>query len=114
MVFLWHGRDWTRKALESGITLLVEASWPKARIIEVYLNIAEFDEGVFGVEAAAQHYFGTTAAELSAEQAARLAAILPAPKTRNAANPSEFTRRRAGRHHETGRRQSLVMAAPIA
>jgi len=94
-VFLWHGRDWTRKALESGITLLVEASWPKARIIEVYLNIAEFDEGVFGVEAAAQHYFGTTAAELSAEQAARLAAILPAPKTRNAANPSEFTRRRA-------------------
>ena len=94
-VFLWHGRDWTRKALESGITLLVEATWSKPRIIEVYLNVAEFDEGVFGVQAAAAHYFGTTAAELSPIQAARLAAILPAPKTRNAADPSDFVRRRA-------------------
>lgn len=93
-VFLWHGRDWTRKALESGITLIVETAWPKARIIEVYLNIAEFDEGVFGVEAAAQHYFGTSAANLTDLQAARLAAVLPAPKTRNAAQPTEFLTRR--------------------
>lgn len=94
-VFLWHGRDWTRKALESGLTLLVEAAWPKTRIIEIYLNIAEFDEGMFGVGAAARHYFGTSAAELSAVQAARLAAVLPAPKSRNAANPSDFVQRRA-------------------
>lgn len=94
-VFLWHGRDWTRKALESGITLIVEATWPKTRIVEVYLNIAEFDEGVFGVEAAAQHHFATSAAKLSAVQAARLAAVLPAPKRRDAANPSGFVQRRA-------------------
>lgn len=94
-VFLWHGRDWTRKVLESGLTLMVETLWPKARIVEVYLNIAEFDEGVFGVTAAARHYFGTSAGDLSATQAARLAAILPSPKTRNAADPSDFVRRRA-------------------
>lgn len=94
-VFLWHGRDWTRKALESGMTLMVEAAWPKTRIIEIYLNVAEFDEGVFGVEAAARHYFDTSASDLSAVQAARLAALLPAPKTRNAADPSDFVRRRA-------------------
>ncbi|WP_370633231.1 monofunctional biosynthetic peptidoglycan transglycosylase [Roseibaca sp. Y0-43] len=94
-VFLWHGRDWTRKALESAITLIVETAWPKSRIIEVYLNIAEFDEGVFGVEAAAQHYFGTSAAGLSDLQAARLAAVLPAPKSRDAARPTEFLTRRS-------------------
>ncbi len=93
-VFLWHGRAWTRKALESGFTLLIEVLWPKRRILEVYLNVAEFDEGVFGIEAAAQRYFRTTAAELSALQAARLAAILPSPKTRDAANPTQFLRNR--------------------
>jgi monofunctional biosynthetic peptidoglycan transglycosylase len=93
-VFLWHGRDWTRKALESGFTLLIETTWPKRRILEVYLNIAEFDEGVFGVEAAAKHYFRTTAADLTPLQAARLAAVLPAPKTRDAANPTSFLRDR--------------------
>ncbi|MGY6550005.1 MAG: monofunctional biosynthetic peptidoglycan transglycosylase [Roseinatronobacter sp.] len=94
-VFLWHGRNWGRKALESGFTLLIEALWPKWRILEVYLNIAEFDTGVFGVEAAAQHYFNVSAANLSAVQAARLAAILPAPQQRDAANPSQFVRNRA-------------------
>lgn len=93
-VFLWHGRDWTRKALESVFTLLIEGLWPKRRILEIYLNIAEFDEGVFGVEAAAKRYFRTTAAELTPLQAARLAAVLPAPKTRDAANPSQFLRNR--------------------
>ena len=93
-VFLWHGRAWTRKALESGFTLMIEGLWPKRRILEVYLNVAEFDEGVFGIEAAAQRYFRTTAAELSALQAARLAAILPSPKTRDAANPTQFLRNR--------------------
>jgi len=93
-VFLWHGRDWTRKALESGFTLMIEVLWPKRRILEVYLNIAEFDDGVFGVEAAAQHYFRVSASDLSAVQAARLAAVLPAPKSRDAANPTQFLRSR--------------------
>jgi monofunctional biosynthetic peptidoglycan transglycosylase len=94
-VFLWHGRSWSRKALEALWTPLTEAVWSKRRIVEIYLNVAEFDEGVFGVQAAAQHYFGVDAADLSARQAARLAAILPAPKTRSASNPSPFTRDRA-------------------
>ena len=73
----------------------MEAFWTKRRIVEVYLNVAEFDEGVFGVEAAARHYFGVAAADLSATQAARLAAILPAPKERSASRPGSFTERRA-------------------
>lgn len=93
-VFLWHGRTMTRKALESGFTLLIEGMWPKRRILEVYLNVAEFDTGVFGVEAAAQRYFNTSAADLSALQAARLAAVLPAPQRRDAANPTQFLRNR--------------------
>lgn len=94
-VYLWHGRLWIRKAAEALITPLVEAIWSKRRIIEVYLNIAEFDEGVFGVGAAAPHYFGVSAAELSPTQAARLAAVLPSPKNRSAANPSSFVRKRS-------------------
>ncbi|TVS00673.1 MAG: monofunctional biosynthetic peptidoglycan transglycosylase [Rhodobacteraceae bacterium] len=93
-VFLWHGRTWSRKALESGFTLLVEALWPKRRILEIYLNVAEFDEGVFGIEAAAQRYFRTSAADLTPLQAARLAVVLPAPKSRDAANPTQFLRNR--------------------
>lgn len=93
-VYLWHGRSWFRKAMEAGMTPLVEAVWSKRRIIEVYLNIAEFDEGVFGVQAAARHYFGVDAADLSALQAARLAAILPSPKKRSASNPSSLVRKR--------------------
>lgn len=87
-VYLWQGRSWSRKAIEALMTPLVEAIWGKERILEVYLNVAEFDEGVFGVEAAAQHYFGVPASDLSARQAARLATVLPAPKSRNAADLS--------------------------
>ncbi len=94
-VYLWHGRSWFRKVLEAGLTPLVEAIWSKRRILEVYLNVAEFDEGVFGVEAAARHYFGVGPEALSSVQAARLAAILPAPKTRSASRPSNFIRKRA-------------------
>ena len=93
--FLWQGRDWSRKALEALLTPLVEATWSKRRILEVYLNIIEFDEGVFGVEAAARHYFGVGPEALSAVQAARLAAVLPNPKARDAARPTSFLRRRA-------------------
>jgi len=94
-VYLWHGRSYVRKALEALITPAIEAVWPKRRILEVYLNVAEFDEGVFGVEAAAQHYFGVPASALSARQAARLAAVLPNPKGRDAARPSAGLQRRA-------------------
>ena len=93
-VYLWHGRSWFRKALEAVLTPVVEAIWSKRRILEVYLNVAEFDEGVFGVDAAARHYFGVAPDKLSALQAARLAAILPSPKTRSASNPSDRVRRR--------------------
>lgn len=95
-VFLWQGRNWLRKAMEAVLTPVLEATWSKRRILEVYLNVAEMDEGVFGVEAAARHYFGTSAAELTASQAARLAAVLPSPKKRSAAQPSAFVRKRAG------------------
>ena len=93
-VFLWHGRNFTRKGMEALMTPLVEAVWSKRRIVEVYLNVAEFDEGVFGVEAAAHHYFGVGPEELSATQAARLAAILPSPKTRSASRPTNSVRKR--------------------
>lgn len=94
-VYLWHGRNWARKALEAVITPMVEALWSKRRIIEVYLNVAEFDEGVFGVDAAAQHYFGVSPARLSPLQAARLAAVLPNPKGRSASKPGPRLARRA-------------------
>ena len=94
-VFLWQGRSWFRKALESGLTPVVEMFWTKKRIIEVYLNVAEMGPGVFGIEAAAQHWFGVSARDLTATQAARIAAALPDPKDRNPARPSAFLRGRA-------------------
>lgn len=93
--FLWHGRSWVRKALEAAITPVMELIWPKARVLEVYLNVAEFGEGIFGAEAAARHHFGTSAADLTPRQAALLAAVLPNPIERNAAVPSAFVDRRA-------------------
>ena len=94
-VFLWQGRSWLRKAMEAAMTPLVELVWSKQRILEVYLNVAEFGDGVFGVQAAAQHYFGVNAADLTATEAARLASALPDPKDRNPADPSSSLRKRA-------------------
>ena len=94
-VFLWQGRSYLRKALEAALTPIVELMWSKQRILEVYLNEAEFAEGVFGVQAAARALFDTDAANLSATQSARLAAVLPNPKERNAAKPSGFVRSHA-------------------
>lgn len=94
-VWLWQGRSWPRKALEAIFTPVVESIWSKRRILEVYLNVAEFDTGVFGIEAAAQHHFGITAADLNRSQAALLAAVLPNPKERQAINPSSRTKQRA-------------------
>ena len=94
-VFLWHGRSYVRKAAEAMLTPAVELVWTKRRILLVYLNTAEFAEGVFGVQAAAQHYFGVDAKDLTDTQAARLAAVLPNPKEYDAGNPGPFVRKRA-------------------
>ncbi len=94
-VFLWQERSWFRKAMEALLTPLVEAIWPKQRIIEIYVNVAEFGEGVFGIEAAAQHYFGVSAAKLTAKQGASLAVVLPNPKKRNASKLKGWMAKRA-------------------
>jgi monofunctional biosynthetic peptidoglycan transglycosylase len=96
-LFLWTGRDWVRKAVEAPLALYADAVLPKRRIVEIYLNIAEWDTGIYGAGAAAQHYFGVAAEDLSAAQSARLAAILPSPETRDAAKPGPQTRRIARR-----------------
>nr|WP_298055784.1 monofunctional biosynthetic peptidoglycan transglycosylase [uncultured Halomonas sp.] len=94
-VFLWTGRSWTRKGLEVWFTLLIETLWNKQRILEVYLNVAEWDSGVFGLEAASQHYFGVSSNALTERQASLLAAILPSPLTRSAARPDAQVERRS-------------------
>lgn len=86
-LFLWSGRSWPRKGLEAWFTLAIEILWPKQRILEVYLNIVEWDEGVFGAHAAANHHFGVAPGVLSDQQAAQLAAVLPNPRRWSAANP---------------------------
>ena len=91
--FLWPGRSYVRKALEAWFTLLIELIWDKHRIMEVYLNIAEMGPGVYGAQAAAQHWFGKDAARLGSQEAARLAAILPQPEVRNPARPGPYVRR---------------------
>jgi len=96
-LFLWTGRSWFRKALEAPLALYSELFLPKRRIMEIYLNIVEWDEGVYGAEAAAEHYFHVPAAKLSTTQAARLAAVLPSPATRDAAAPGPGTARIARR-----------------
>ena len=93
-LFLWSGRSFVRKGLEAYFTVLLEACWPKQRILEVYLNVAELGDGVFGVEAAARRFFGVSASALSAEQAALLAAVLPNPRKLLADRPSSYVRSR--------------------
>ena len=95
-VFLWQGSGWTRylrKVPEVYFTFLIEKIWGKRRIMEVYLNVAETGIGTYGVEAGAQRYFRRGAARLTPQEAARIAAILPLPKKREAVSPSGFTRR---------------------
>jgi monofunctional biosynthetic peptidoglycan transglycosylase len=94
-LFLWKGRSWLRKGLEAWFTVLIELCWPKQRILEVYLNIAEFGPRVYGAEAAAQQYFGRPAAKLTRRNAALMAAVLPNPKRFSIAAPSNYVRRRA-------------------
>lgn len=96
-LFLWTGRGFLRKAIEAPLALYADLVLSKRRIMEIYLNIVEWDVGVYGAAAAAHHYFGIAPAKLSPDQAARLAAILPAPETRDAAKPGPGTRRIARR-----------------
>ena len=93
-IFLWPGRSWLRKGLEVWFTVLIEALWPKERILEVYLNIAEFGPGTYGVQAAASKFFGKDAARLTRREAATLAAVLPNPKRLRADRPSAYVQRR--------------------
>lgn len=102
-LFLWPQRSWLRKGLETYFTALVEFMWPKRRIMEAYLNAAEWGDGVFGIEAAAQARFGVSAEQLTPLQAARLAAVLPSPNRYRADSPGPFVRRQSARIVERAR-----------
>lgn len=93
-LYLWHGNSWIRKALEVPLTLVVEGVWTKSRILEIYLNIAEFGPGIFGVEAAAQHYFHKSAKQLGLAEASLLAASLPNPHRFKVDRPNSQMKRR--------------------
>lgn len=94
-LFLWSGRSWFRKGLEAYYTLLIETLWPKTRILEVYVNVAEFGDGIYGAQAAAKRHFGKDAARLGANESARLAATLPSPRRYSASRPGPYVQRRA-------------------
>ncbi|MGV8932477.1 MAG: monofunctional biosynthetic peptidoglycan transglycosylase [Luteimonas sp.] len=94
-LFLWSGRSWVRKGIEAWYTVLIETLWPKHRIIEVYANVAEFGDGIYGAQAAARSFWGKDAARLSSSESARLAAVLPSPKRYSAARPGPYVQRRA-------------------
>jgi len=94
-LYLWPGQSWVRKGIEAYFTVWIELLWPKQRILEVYVNVAEFGPGVFGVGAAAREYRGKSPAELSGYDAAVLVAVLPSPGRMSAARPSDYVRRRA-------------------
>ena len=93
-MFLWHGQSWIRKGIELPMTLVVENVWGKARILEVYLNVAEFGDGIFGVEAAARHFFNKSANQLSLQEAALLVASLPNPQVYRVNKPGPTMRKR--------------------
>ena len=93
-LFLWPGQSWFRKGVEAGLTVLIELTWSKQRILEVYLNIAEFGRGTWGIEAASQRFFHRSAARLDRAQAALLAAVLPNPRRLRADAPSAYVRKR--------------------
>lgn len=94
-LFLWGGRSWVRKGLEAYYTVLIETLWPKTRILEVYVNVAEFGDGIYGAQAAARRHFGKDADQLTAAESARLGAVLPSPKRYSASRPGPYVQRRA-------------------
>jgi monofunctional biosynthetic peptidoglycan transglycosylase len=93
-LFLWPGQSWFRKGLEAGITVLIELAWPKRRILEVYLNVAEFGRGTWGIQAASRRFFHKDASRLSRAEAALLAAVLPSPKRYRVDAPGPYVRKR--------------------
>ena len=93
-LFLWSGQSWARKALEAWFTIWIEMFWPKERILEVYLNVAQFGRGTWGIEAASRRYFGKPAARLTRYEAALLAAVLPSPTRYRVVNPGPYVRER--------------------
>jgi monofunctional biosynthetic peptidoglycan transglycosylase len=95
-LYLWPGQSFVRKGLEAYFTVAIEVLWPKRRILEVYLNVAEFGPGIFGALAASRRVFGREPGDLTSRQAATLIAVLPNPKRMSAANPSEYVIRRTG------------------
>ena len=113
-MYLWTGRSWFRKGLEVWFTLLIELSWSKQRILEIYLNIAEWGPGVFGLEAASQYHFGRSAANLTPMQAALLASSLPSPLNYNPARPAQHLHKRAEWNLQQQRRLGgLQWLAPL-
>lgn len=96
-VFLWPGRTWLRKGLETYFTFLIEALWSKQRIMEVYLNSIEMGNGIYGAEAVAQEHFGCKASQLTRKQCALIAATLPNPRKFNSAAPSPYMKKRQRR-----------------
>lgn len=94
-VFLWSGKSWIRKGLEVYFTFLIEQLWGKERIMEVYLNVIEMGNGVYGAEAAAQHYFGRSAVKLTKRQSALIVAAYPNPRQRDPAHPTTYLNKRA-------------------
>ncbi len=110
-VFLWPERSYVRKGLEAYFTVLIEALWGKRRILEVYLNVAEWGPGTYGAEAAAQRYFKVSAARLTRPQAARLAAILPSPLRYRVIRPGRYV---AGRSRRIGAAAATVREADLA
>ena len=93
-VFLWNGRSWLRKGLESYFTVLIETFWGKERIMEVYLNVIEMGNGIYGAEKAAEIYFHTTAKKLTLRQSALITACYPDPRRRNPAKPTPYLNKR--------------------
>ncbi len=94
-LFLWSGRSWIRKGLEAWYTLLMEILWPKSRILEMYVNVAEFGDGIYGAQAAARSYWRKDASQLSQAESARLAAVLPAPRRYSVSRPGPYVQKRA-------------------
>lgn len=94
--FLWPDRTWIRKGAEAWFTLLIESLWPKRRILEVYLNIVEWGDGIYGAEAAARHHFHKPASALTRREAALLAVVLPSPRRWSPSDPGAYVARRAG------------------
>lgn len=94
-VFLWHGRVYLRKALEAYFTVLIEWIWGKRRILEVYANVIEFGEGIYGIEEASERFFGKPASKLTSHETALLAAVLPNPRRWSPIEPTNYIRKRA-------------------